>query len=69
VLVLYAALNDYFSKFEPSQMQEIEKKYLEYVQNLHADLLEKIKTEKAISDETEAEIKKIISSFIESQKM
>ncbi|OGZ77591.1 MAG: F0F1 ATP synthase subunit alpha, partial [Candidatus Staskawiczbacteria bacterium RIFCSPLOWO2_12_FULL_37_15] len=66
VLVLYAALNDYFSKFEPSQMQEIEKKYLEYFENLHKDLVEKIKSEKAISEETEKEIKSVIQSFIES---
>ena len=68
VLVLYAALNNYFSKFEPSQMQEIEKKYLEYFTNLHKDLIEKIKTDRQITDDTEAEIKEVISSFIESQK-
>jgi F-type H+-transporting ATPase subunit alpha len=68
VLVLYAALNDYFAKFEPAQMQEIEKKFIEYIENLHKDLLEKIKSERQITDETEAEIKKVISSFIESQK-
>ena len=68
VLVLYAALNDYFDKFKPEEMQEIEKKFLEYIENLHKDLLEKIKSERAITDETEAEIKKIISSFIDSQK-
>jgi F-type H+-transporting ATPase subunit alpha len=68
VLVLYAALNDYFAKFQPDQMQVIEKKYLEYFENLHKDLVEKIKTERAITDETEKEIKEVISSFIESQK-
>ncbi|OGZ78573.1 MAG: F0F1 ATP synthase subunit alpha [Candidatus Staskawiczbacteria bacterium RIFOXYB1_FULL_37_44] len=68
VLVLYAALNDHFNKFEPSQMQEIEKKYLEYFQNLYADLVEKIKSEKAITDETEVEIKEVISKFVESIK-
>lgn len=68
VLVLYATLNDYFAKFKPEEMQEIEKKYLEYFENLHKDIIEKIKTEKAISDELEGEIKKVISSFIESQK-
>lgn len=67
VLVLYAALNDYFAKFEPSKMVEIEKKYLEYFENLHKDIIEKIKTEKAISDELEGEIKEVISSFIEAQ--
>jgi F-type H+-transporting ATPase subunit alpha len=66
VLVLYAALNDYFSKFEPSKMVEIEKKYLEYFETLHKPLVEKIKTEKAITDETEKEIKEVITKFIES---
>ena len=65
VLVLYAALNDYFTGFQPEQMQEIEKKFLDYVDNLHKDLVEKIKSEKAITDETEAEMKKIIQSFVE----
>jgi len=73
VLVLYAALNDYFSKFKPEEMGEIEKKYLEYFSTLGGpasggeNLLEKIKRDREITDETEAEIKKVISSFIESQ--
>src|SRR3989339_229502 len=67
VLVLYAALNGYFDKFQPEQMQEIEKKFFEYIENLHKDLLETIKKERQITDETEAEIKKVISSFIENQ--
>lgn len=65
VLVLYATLNDYFAKFEPSQMQEIEKKYLEYFENLHKDLIEKIAKDRAISDELEAEIKDVITKFVE----
>ena len=66
VLVLYAALNDYFNKYKPEEMQEMERKFIEYVDNLHKDLIDKIKTDRAITDETEAEIKKVISSFIES---
>ncbi|MFH1968540.1 MAG: F0F1 ATP synthase subunit alpha [bacterium] len=68
VLVLYAALNGYFDKFEPSQMNEIEKKFLEYVDKLHKGLVEKIQKERQITDEMEAEIKKVISSFIENHK-
>jgi len=68
VLVLYAALNGYFDKFEPSQMHEIEKKYLEYFDNLHKDLIEKIKDDRQITDDTEKEIKEVISSFVESIK-
>jgi F-type H+/Na+-transporting ATPase subunit alpha len=65
VLVLYAALNDYFNDFKPEEMQKIEEKFLEYVENLHKDLLDKIKSERQITDATEAEMKKIIESFIE----
>ncbi|MCX6724299.1 MAG: F0F1 ATP synthase subunit alpha [Candidatus Staskawiczbacteria bacterium] len=67
VLVLYAALNDYFNNFKPEEMQAIEKKFLEYVENLHKDLVEKIKTDRAITDETEAQIKKVITAFVEQQ--
>jgi len=67
VLVLYAALNGYFDKFEPSQMQEIEKKFLEYIGKLNKDLVEKIQKERAITEETESEIKKVITSFVEQQ--
>jgi len=65
VLVLYAALNDYFNKYNPEEMQVIEKKFLEYVGNLHKGLIEKIKEERTITDETEKEIKKVIEKFIE----
>jgi len=67
VLVLYAALNGYFNKFEPAQMQEIEKKFLEYIGDLHGDLVEKIKKERAISEGIETEIKQVIEKFIEAQ--
>jgi len=66
VLVLYAALNDYFDKFKPEEIPAIEAKLFEYVESLHKDFLDKIKSERQITDETEAEMKKIISSFIES---
>ena len=74
VLVLYAALNDYFNNFKPEDMQVIEKKFLEYVSAFGGsseggeNLLEKIRTERQISDELEAKIKKVIESFVESVK-
>jgi F-type H+-transporting ATPase subunit alpha len=67
VLVLYAALNGYFDKFTPEQMQEIQKKFIENLDNLHKDLVEKIKKERAITDELEGEIKEVITKFIENQ--
>jgi len=68
VLVLYAALNDYFNNFKPEEMQTIEKKFLEYIENLHKDIIDEIKEKKQISDELELKIKKVIVSFVDSQK-
>ncbi|MBX4200680.1 F0F1 ATP synthase subunit alpha [Candidatus Parcubacteria bacterium] len=66
VLVLYAALNGYFNKFQPDQIQKIEASFLEYVTDLQPEILEKLKEERAISDETENKMKEIIGKFVES---
>jgi len=66
VLVLYAALNDYFDKFKPEEIQAVEAKFIEYIDKLHKDFLEKIKTERQVTDELETEMKSIIQSFVES---
>ena len=65
VLVLYAALNDYFNKFNPDDMQAIEKNFIEYVENFNKDIIDEIKEKKQISDELEAKIKKAIEKFVE----
>jgi F-type H+-transporting ATPase subunit alpha len=66
VIVLYCALNGYFNKFEPEEIQKVEAKFLEYIENLHADLLDSLKKERAITDEIEGKLKEIIGKFIES---
>ncbi|MDO8529888.1 MAG: F0F1 ATP synthase subunit alpha [bacterium] len=66
VLVLYAALNGYFNKFQPEEIQKIEAKYLEYVQDLHGDLVDTLREQKQITDETEGKLKEVIGKFLES---
>ena len=66
VLVLYAALNGYFDKFQPEEIQKIEVKFLEYVKDLHPDLLNSLKAEQQITDEIEGKLKETIRKFIES---
>ncbi len=68
VLVLYAALNGYFNKFQPEEIQKIEAKFLEYVKDLHGDLLDSLKKERAITDEIEGKLKEVIEKFVESVK-
>ena len=68
VLVLYAALNGYFNKFQPNEMKAIEAKYLEYFENMHKDIVEEIKSKRQIDEKLEEEIKKVIEKFVESIK-
>jgi len=65
VLVLYAALNGYFDKFQPEEIQAVEAKFLEYVNDLHEDLLKSIKEKREITEEIEKEMKEVIGKFIE----
>ena len=68
VMVLYAVLNNYFDQFKPEEIQEVEAKFLDYIDKLHKDLSDKIKSERQITDETEVEIKEVIELFIKNQK-
>ncbi len=65
VLVLYAALNGYFNKFQPEEIQKIEAEFLTYVQDLHSDLLDSLKEQRQITDEIENKMKEVIKKFIE----
>ncbi len=65
VLVLYAALNGYFDKFQPEQIQKVEADLLEYVKDLHGELLEDLKEKRDIAEEIEGKMKKAIQKFIE----
>ena len=66
VLVLYAALNGYFDKFQPEEIQKLEAKFLEYVKDLHADLLDLLREKREITEEIEKKMKEIIGKFVES---
>ncbi|MEK7124339.1 MAG: F0F1 ATP synthase subunit alpha, partial [Patescibacteria group bacterium] len=68
VLVLYSALNGYFDKFKPEEIQGVEAKFLEYVKDLHGDLVDSLQKERDITDEIENNIKKITEKFIENIK-
>lgn len=65
VLVLYAALNGYFNKFQPEQIQKVESDFLEYARKLHGEVLELLKEEKQITDNGEVKMKEVIIKFIE----
>jgi len=66
VLVLYAALNGYFDKFKPKEIQDVEEKFLEYIKSLHRELIEELKNKKEIIADIEEKIKKIVNDFVKS---
>lgn len=68
VIVLYAALNDYFNSFKPEDMVQIEKKFIEYLDGLHKEFVAKLKSERQITPELEEQLKIIIASFVDSTK-
>jgi F-type H+-transporting ATPase subunit alpha len=68
VIVLYAVLNDYFNNFAPENIQEIEKKFIEYLDGLHKEFVAKLKAERQLTPELEEQLKGIIVSFVESTK-
>lgn len=64
VVVMYAATNGFFDGFQAERMSEVEEKFLAYLDREGKDILTAIKSEKAISDETEAKLKSSIQSFV-----
>lgn len=65
VLVLYAALNDYFEGFEPEKMPAVENEFLEYTKKLHGDFFKLLKEKREIDNKLEEEMKNIIKSFLD----
>ncbi len=63
VIVIYAGTRGYLDKVPLADVTRYEKELLAHIRGSEAALLKKIRDEKAISDEIEAEIKKTLDSF------
>ncbi|WP_031550682.1 F0F1 ATP synthase subunit alpha [Parvularcula oceani] len=66
VVVLFAGTRGYLDKVETSKVQEFEAEFLRHMHAKHADLLTTIRTEKKLSDETDAKLTKILDEFVKS---
>ncbi len=64
VAILWAGSAGIIDKVAVEQVARFETGYLEFLRTSHPALLERIKTEKAISDELEAELKKVSEGFL-----
>jgi F-type H+/Na+-transporting ATPase subunit alpha len=63
VVVIYAAVKGLVDDIEVDKIGKFEEEYLRFMRSVKADLLARIRTEKALSDELNAEIEKAINEF------
>ncbi|NXT36333.1 ATPA synthase, partial [Pelecanoides urinatrix] len=64
VAVIYAGVRGHLDKLEPSKITKFESAFLAHVVSQHQALLSTIRTEGKISDQTEAKLKEIVTSFL-----
>ncbi len=63
VIVLFAGVNGYLDAIPVSAVNRFEAELLRFVRDKHQDLLETIRTEKALSDETNERVKQAVDAF------
>jgi F-type H+-transporting ATPase subunit alpha len=66
VVVIFAATNGYLDAFAPERMTEIEGKLLGYLDREAKAVLDAIRTEKTISDDTEKSLRAALEAFAKS---
>ena len=66
VVVIYAGVNGYLDAVQTSEIGRFEQGLLENVQTKHAEVLDAIRAEKALSDNTEAALKDIVDAYASS---
>ncbi|MCO1601524.1 F0F1 ATP synthase subunit alpha [Desulfosporosinus nitroreducens] len=63
VVVIYAAVKGFVDEIDVEKIGKFEEEYLRFMRSVKADLLGKIRTEKALSKEMIAELEKAINEF------
>ncbi|XP_039194573.1 ATP synthase subunit alpha, mitochondrial [Crotalus tigris] len=64
VAVIYAGVRGYLDKLDPSKITKFEQAFLAHVLSNHQPLLTTIKTEGKISEQTDAKLKEIVTTFL-----
>jgi F-type H+/Na+-transporting ATPase subunit alpha len=66
VVVIYAGVNGYLDQLPVNKVRGFEEGLLRFVRDKHADILDAIRTEKAISDATMPKLKGAVEAFAKS---
>lgn len=64
VVSIYAGMNGMFDKIKVEDVPKIEKKWLEFMDNLKNDILEEIKTTKKLEDKTKEKLNQAMQEFL-----
>ncbi|KAI0979657.1 hypothetical protein GJ496_003954, partial [Pomphorhynchus laevis] len=65
VVVIFAGVRGLIDKIEPSEITDFEKKFSEHIITQHKDVLETLKKEGQISNETENKLKDIVLAYVD----
>ena len=65
VAVIYAGVRGYLDKVDPSLITSFETAFLEHLRSSQKDLLETIRKDGQLSQETDDKLKQVVSSFVE----
>jgi len=61
---LYAGVRGFLDKIQTSEISKFEKLFLDHLESKHPHITETIKKEKALSDQTNSELKRILEDFM-----
>ena len=66
VVVIYAGVNGYLDALPVSEVGRFEQEFLRNIRSSHADILEAVRNEKQLSNDTEAKLKAAVEAFSKS---
>lgn len=66
VAVIYCGVRGHLDKLDPAKITTFEKEFLAHIKSSERGLLDSIKKEGKITDETDAKLKTVIANFLAS---
>jgi len=63
VVIIYVALSGLIDTAKQSHVQELEREFLGFIDRLHGDIFETIRSSRELSAETEGKIKSVVATF------
>ena len=65
VAVVYAGVRGHLDKLDPSQITDFESAFVKHIKSSHQALLDTIRKEGQISEDTDKKLKDLVTSFVD----